>query len=197
MFHYGLTSHLAGKRWRFSVKKLIVAALAVVALAASATMVYAGSGGIPAKYTAISVTNPNNPAQVSHKLVREKTPLAVYEQHITALNNCDWLGLMQQYPDQYALRQSGAGALVQGRLAAAATFAGFVKPHAVGGLCGGTFTAVSVQITDETVAVSWAFNAPFLAVPYYGADAYITDDGLMVSMVSTFDGTQLQFKSGE
>jgi hypothetical protein len=146
------------------------------------------------KYTAISVANPNNPAQVSSKLVREKTPYAVYEQHITALNNCDWLGLMQQYPDQYQLRQSGEGALVSGRLAAAATFAGFVKPHADGGLCGGKFTALSLQITDETVAVSWVFNAPFLAVPYYGADAYITDDGLMVSMVSTFDGTQLQYK---
>ena len=131
---------------------------------------------------------------MSSKLVREKTPYAVYLQHITALNNCDWLGLMQQYPDQYQLRQGGEGALVSGRLEAAATFAGFVKPEADGGLCGGTFSALSVQITDETVAVSWVFNAPYLAVPYYGADAYITDDGLMVSMVSTFDGSQLQYK---
>jgi hypothetical protein len=178
------------------VKKLIVAVLVVVALAGSATAVYASSGSWDHhKYTAIAVANPNNPAQVSSKLVREKTPYAVYLQHITALNNCDWLGLMQQYPDQYTLRQSGKGALVSGRLAAAATFAGFVKPHAVGGLCGGTFTALSMSITDETVAVSWVFNAPFLAVPYYGADAYITDDGLLVSMVSTFDGTQLQYKS--
>lgn len=177
------------------MKKLIVVALVVVALAASATAAYAGSGGKdPHKYTAISVTNPNNPAQVSNKLVREETPFKVYEQHIKALNACDWKGLMQQYPDSYQLRQGGLGAIVKGRLAAAATFAGFVKPHAVGGLCGGTFTAVSMQITDETVAVSWVFNAPFLAVPYYGADAYITDDGLMVSMVSTFDGNQLQFK---
>lgn len=177
------------------LKKLIVAALVVVALAGSVTAVYAGSGwNDHHKYTAISVTNPNNPSQVSHKLVREKTPLDVFKQHITALNNCDWLGLMQQYPDQYTLRQGGPGAIVKGRLAAAATFAGFVKPHASGGLCGGTFTTVSMTITDETVAVSWAFNAPFLAATYYGADAYITDDGLMVAMVSTFDGGQLQFK---
>ena len=175
------------------MKRLILAALVVVALAASATLAYAGSGGIPAKYTAISVTNPNNPAQVSDQLVREKTPLAVYEQHITALNNCDWAGLLQQYPDQYQLRLPGGG-LVSGRLEAAATFAGFVKPHDAGGLCGITFSALSMQITDGTVAVSWVANSPFLAVPYYGADAYITDDGLMVSMVSTFDGTQLQFK---
>jgi hypothetical protein len=37
-------------------------------------------------------------------------------------------------------------------------------------------------------------NADFLAEPYRGADAYITDDGLMVSMVSTFDGAELKFK---
>ena len=177
------------------MRRVIVAALVIVALAASATVAYAGSGGWDHhKYTAISVTNPNNPAQVSDKLVREKTPLKVFQQHIKALNACDWLGLMRQYPDSYQLRQGGPGAIVKGRLAAAATFAGFVKPHADGGLCGGTFSTVSMQITDETVAVSWVFNAPYLAVPYYGADAYITDDGLMVSMVSTFDGGQLQFK---
>lgn len=177
------------------MKKVIVAILVVVALAGSATAVYAHSGGFEhQKYTAISVTNPNNPSQVSSTLVREKTPYRVYLQHITALNNCNWLGLMEQYPDQYTLRQSGAGALVSGRLAAAATFAGFVKPEAQGGLCGGKFTALSMSITDETVAVSWVFNASFLKVPYYGADAYITDDGLMVSMVSTFDGSQLQYK---
>ncbi len=175
------------------MKKLIPALVVVVALMASATVAYAGSGGLPAKYTALSVANPNHPSQVSSQLVREKTPLAVFEQHITALNNCDWLGLMQQYPDQYTLRQGGPGALVSGRLEAAATFAGFVKPHSAGGLCGGTFTTVSMSITDNTVAVSWVFNAPYLAVPYYGADAYITDNGLMVSMVSTFDGNQLQF----
>jgi hypothetical protein len=181
------------------VKRIIVAALVVLALAASATVAYAGSGAGSGgkdhhRWTAIPVTNPNNPAEVSRKLVREKTPFKVYEQHINALNACDWKGLMQQYPDQYTLRQGGPGAIVTGRLAAAATFAGFVKPHAAGGLCGVTFTAVSMSIIDETVAVSWVANAPFLAVPYYGADAYITDDGLMVSMVSTFDGTQLQFK---
>jgi hypothetical protein len=176
------------------MRRIVVALLLTIALLASATVVYAGSGKVPGPghYTAITVTNPNNPADVSSKLVREKTPLAVVAQHLKALNNCDWDGLMAQYPDQYTLRQGGIGALVQGRLAAASTFAGFVKPHADGGLCGGTFTTLSMSIVDETVAVSWVFNAPFLAVPYYGSDAYITDDGLMVAMVSTFDGNQLQ-----
>ena len=145
------------------------------------------------KYTAISVKNPNNPAQVSDKLVREKTPDAVLAQHIKALNACDWKGLMQQYPDSYELRLPG-GTVVKGREAAAATFAGFVKPHAEGGLCGVTFTEESRLVTGGTLAVQWVANAPFLAEPYRGSDAYITDDGLMVSMVSTFDGAELKFK---
>ena len=114
-------------------------------------------------------------------------------QHIKALNGCDWKGLMQQYPDSYELRLPG-GTLVKGRLEAAATFAGFVKPHAEGGLCGITFTEVSRQVTAGTIAVTWKADAEFLAEPYFGADAYITDDGLMVSMVSTFDGAELKFK---
>jgi hypothetical protein len=176
--------------------------LSTVALLASAAAVYAGNGNHEGgqhdkdhhtHYTAIAVANPNNPAQVSKKLVREKTPQAVYDQHIKALNNCDWKGLMQQYPDSYQLRLND-GKVIKGRTEAAATFAGFVKPHAQGGLCGITFTKLSQQLTDETLAVSWVANSPFLAEPYYGADAYITDDGLMVSMVSTFDGTALKFK---
>lgn len=144
-------------------------------------------------YTAISVTNPNNPADVSNKLVRESTPDAVLAQHMKALNGCDWKGLMQQYPDSYELRLPG-GTIVKGRQAAAETFAGFVKPHAQGGLCGITFTEESRQVVGGTLAVSWVANADFLAVPYRGSDAYITDDGLMVSMVSTFDGAELEFK---
>jgi ketosteroid isomerase-like protein len=144
-------------------------------------------------YTAISVKNPNNPAEVSGKLVRESSPDAVLAQHMKALNACDWKGLMQQYPDSYELRLPG-GTVVKGRQAAAETFAGFVKPHASGGLCGITFTEESRLVTNGTLAVQWVANADFLAEPYRGSDAYITDDGLMVSMVSTFDGAELKFK---
>jgi ketosteroid isomerase-like protein len=145
------------------------------------------------KYTAISVANPNNTSEVSNKLVREKTADAVLAQHMKALNGCDWKGLMQQYPDSYELRLPG-GTVVKGRAAAAATFAGFVKPHAEGGLCGVTFTEESRLVTGGTLAVQWVANADFLAEPYRGSDAYITDDGLLVSMVSTFDGAELKFK---
>jgi hypothetical protein len=169
-------------------------------LLASAAVAVAGNGkavpgwsGNSRHYTAIAVANPNDPSEISSKLVRERTPYAVYAQHIKALNACDWMGLMAQYPDSYELRLPG-GVIVKGRVETAATFAGFVKPFEDGGLCGITFTEVSRQVTGGTLAVSWVANSPFLAEPYYGADAYITDNGLMVSMVSTFDGSELKFK---
>ena len=68
-------------------------------------------------------------------------------------------------------------------------------PHAEGGLCGITFTEISRQVTGGTLAVTWEANAAFLAEPYRGSDAYITDDGLMVSMVSTFDGAAAQVQA--
>ena len=48
-------------------------------------------------------------------------------------------------------------------------------------------------MTGGTLAVTWEADASFLAEPYQGADAYITDNGLLVSMVSTFDGAELKF----
>jgi len=174
-------------------------ALITVVLLASAAIVSAENGkAVPgwnsnsAKYTAIAVANPNDPSDVSATLVREATPDAVLDQHITALNACDWNGLMQQYPDSYELRLPG-GVVVAGRTEAAAIFAGFVLPPAEGGLCGITFTELSRQVTGGTLAVTWEADASFLAEPYQGADAYITDNGLLVSMVSTFDGAELKF----
>lgn len=142
-------------------------------------------------YTAAAVTNPNT-GEVSDTLVRFDTPDAVLAEHIAALNACDWKRLMAQYPDSYELRLP-AGVVVSGREEAAATFGGFVLPQADGGLCGITFTEEGRQVTGGVLAVNWVANAEFLAEPYRGADAYIVDDGLMVSMVSTFDGAELKF----
>jgi hypothetical protein len=43
-------------------------------------------------------------------------------------------------------------------------------------------------------ATQWVRSAPFLAEPYRGSDAYITRDGYMKAMVSTFDGAALKIK---
>lgn len=46
----------------------------------------------------------------------------------------------------------------------------------------------------DTLVTQWTGNAPFLAEPYKGSDAYITKDGLMQAMVTTFDGGALKMK---
>lgn len=83
---------------------------------------------------------------------------------------------------------------VLGRQAVADLFAGFVLTPDAGGLCGITFSKESRQVINGTLAVQWVANADFLAEPYRGSDAYITDSGLMVSMVTTFDGAELKMK---
>ncbi|MEO7224091.1 MAG: hypothetical protein ABIY37_16620, partial [Devosia sp.] len=63
-----------------------------------------------------------------------------------------------------------------------------------GGLKGLQFTAISSVTIGNTVVTLWEANAPFLAEPYRGSDAYIEKDGLMQAQVSTFDGAALKMK---
>jgi hypothetical protein len=46
----------------------------------------------------------------------------------------------------------------------------------------------------DTFATQWVATADFLAEPYRGSDAYITKNGLMQAMVTTFDGGALKMK---
>ncbi len=143
-------------------------------------------------YTAVSLTNADTGAG-SSELVRQKTAAEVYEEHIRALNACEWEGLMAQYPDQAEIHLPG-GTVVSGRPAIGELFAGFVKTPDQGGLCGITFSEESRVEVAGVLAVQWVANAVFLAEPYRGSDAYVTDDGLMAAMVTTFNGADLKFK---
>ena len=126
-------------------------------------------------------------------LKRQATPKAVVDEHLDALNRCDWTRLMAQYPPDVEIFLPG-GQVVRGRQAVGELFEGFVKPPKDGGLCGVTFESQHVQIVGDTVNVQWRANADFLAAPYLGADAYVTKDGLMQAQVTTFDGAQLKKK---
>ncbi len=126
-------------------------------------------------------------------LVPQATPQAVVDEHLAALNACDWNRLMAQYPDDAEVHLSG-GTVVAGRQAIGALFAGFCKPAAEGGLIGITFTPEHTFVVDGTVNAQWVATTDFLAEPYKGADAYVTRDGLMAAMVSTFEGTDLKMK---
>ena len=126
-------------------------------------------------------------------LKRQATPKAVVDEHLDALNRCDWTRLMAQYPPEVELFLPG-GQVVKGRGEVGQLFEGFVKPFKDGGLCGLTFESEHVQIVGDTVNVQWRATADFLAAPYRGADVYVTHDGLMRAQVTTFDGSQLKRK---
>jgi hypothetical protein len=126
-------------------------------------------------------------------LKKQASPQAVIDEHMDALNKCDWNRLMAQYPENYQLNLPD-GVIVQGREAAAKVFADFVKPHEQGGLCGIKFSPEHTFVVGETLNIQWKAEADFLAEPYKGSDAYETHDGLMAAMVSTFRGTDLKMK---
>jgi hypothetical protein len=108
-------------------------------------------------------------------------------EHVAALNACDVDRLMAQYPSTIAILLPG-GATAEGRTDVRALFEGFCA-----GLNGIEFAAVKSWTVGKTVNVQWVATAPFLAAPYYGADAYVTHAGLLEAQVSTFDAAELQF----
>lgn len=128
------------------------------------------------------------------RLVRQPTPEAVVAEHVDALNKCNVDRLMAQYPKTVAILLPG-GVTVEGRTGVRALFEGLCKPLAAGGLNGIQFAAIKSWTVGKTVNVQWVATAPFLAAPYYGADAYVTHNGLLAVQVSTFDAAELQFVS--
>jgi hypothetical protein len=123
----------------------------------------------------------------------QPTAQAVVNEHLEAINRCDWNRLMAQYPDDVEFFLPG-GQLKKGRAEVAELFRGFVKPVAQGGLCGLKFETEHTFVVGDTINVQWKATAAFLAEPYRGADAYETKNGLMQAQVTTFDGTALKMK---
>jgi hypothetical protein len=118
---------------------------------------------------------------------------AVLDEHLDALNHCDWNRLVAQYPEDAQINLPG-GTVVTGRAAIGDLFAGFCKDPKDGGLKGISFKVEQSTTIGDTFAAQWVATAPFLMEPYKGSDAYITKDGMMQAMVSTFDGSALKMK---
>jgi hypothetical protein len=118
---------------------------------------------------------------------------AVVDEHLDAINNCDWNRLMAQYPEnvEFFLPK---GEVVRGRPAVGELFRNFVKPAKDGGLCGMKFVTEHAFTVDGTINVQWVATADFLAEPYKGADAYVTKDGLMWAQVTTFRSDEIKMK---
>jgi SnoaL-like domain len=124
---------------------------------------------------------------------KQPSAQAVLDEHLDALNKCDWDRIVAQYPDDAQINLPG-GAIVKGRAAIGEMFARFCKDSKDGGLKGITFKVENSTTIGDVLATQWVATAPFLLEPYKGSDAYITKNGLMQAMVSTFDGGALKMK---
>lgn len=123
----------------------------------------------------------------------QPTPQAVVDEHVEALNACDWNRIMAQYPDDVVFMLPGAVA-VEGRGEIGKLFTGFCKARADGGFNGLTVIPEKVVAIGDTISVTWRMEADFLTEPYKGSDAYVTKDGLMQLQVTTFDPTDMKMK---
>jgi SnoaL-like protein len=126
-------------------------------------------------------------------LKKQPNAQAVLDEHFEALNKCDWNRLLAQYPEDAQINLPN-GAIVKGRAAIGDLFVGFCKEPKDGGLNGIHFAVEHSTPIENTFATQWVATAPFLAEPYKGSDAYITHDGFMQAMVTTFDGAALKMK---
>jgi hypothetical protein len=124
---------------------------------------------------------------------RQATPKAVVDEHLDAINTCDWQRIMAQYPNEVQFFLPG-GQVVKGREAIGELFRNFLRPVKDGGLCGLKFETENSFAVGDTINLQWVAKADFLAEPYRGADAYVTKDGLMWAQVTTFDGAQMKKK---
>jgi hypothetical protein len=124
---------------------------------------------------------------------KQPTPQAVIAEHFAALGACDWQRVVAQYSENAEFLLPG-GSTVKGRKAIGEMFTNFLKPHAQGGFCGMKTIPEEMTMIGGTVNVVWRIEAPFLAEPYRGSEAYETKDGLMVAQVSTFDPGAMKMK---
>jgi hypothetical protein len=127
------------------------------------------------------------------KQVTQPTAQKVVMEHLAAFNACDWKRLMAQFPENVEFFLPG-GEVVRGRKAVGEMFSKIVKPPAQGGVCGIKVTVEHTFVVDGVFNIQWRADAPFLAEPYRGADAYETKDGLMAAQVTTFDAGAMKMK---
>ena len=126
-------------------------------------------------------------------LKAQPTPQAVVDEHIDALNRCDWNRLMAQYPENAEIFLPG-GQVMKGREQVGEMFRNAVKPFKDGGLCGVIFKPEHTFAVGGTINAQWSASGDMLAEPYLGSDAYVTKDGYMAAMVTTFDHSQMKAK---
>src|SRR5665213_239017 len=138
----------------------------------------------PAPATGAQTLPPKKPQPTLQKVMAE---------HFAAFNSCDWNRLMAQYADDMAFF-SKDGAVVTGRQAIGDMFKGALKPHSEGGFCGAKLTPLQTIVVGNTVNVIWRADAPFLAEPYKGSEAFEICNGLLAAQVTTLDPPAMKMK---
>lgn len=141
------------------------------------------------------VANPHT-GERSSALLAQTGVIAVYEEHIRALNAGEWEGQLCQFPNSAEVHLKD-GVVLRGRSEIGRFIADGVRPRAEGGVLGLQFSERSRLRVGNTLVVHWTADADFLAQPYLGSDAYVTDGRYMVSMVTTFDPDGLAFARQE
>ena len=136
---------------------------------------------------------PQNGSGKLPPLKKQPNPKAIVDEHLDALNHCDWNRVMAQYPANVEFFLPG-GQVIKGRQQVGDLFRDAVKPFKEGGICGITFEPEHTFAVGDTLNIQWKATADGLAEPYRGADAYVTKDGYMAAMVTTFDASQLKRK---
>jgi hypothetical protein len=172
-----------------------IASVFAVGLVTATAMTVSASDSVSVDDLTSSDQNSELPSDNANEpvLVRQPSPALVVKEHLSALNACDLDRLMAQYPNKAEINYPD-GVVLIGREQLRASFADFVKPYGQGGLCGITFTPEHISKVGGTINVQWRVDAPFLAEPYRGSDAYETKDGLMYAQVTTFRSEDLKFK---
>jgi hypothetical protein len=127
------------------------------------------------------------------ELKKQPSAQAVLHEHLDALNHCDWNRLVAQFPDDAQVNLPG-GTIIKGRKGIGDLFTVLCKDPKDGGLKGITLEPEQTTAIGDTFVTQWVVTAPFLAEPYKGSDAYVTKDGYMQAMVTTFDGTALKMR---
>ena|ERR1700733_6311529 len=127
------------------------------------------------------------------ELKKQPSAQAVLNEHLDALNHCDWNRLVAQFPDDAQVNLPG-GVIIKGRKGIGDLFATVCKDPKDGGLKGFTLEPEQTTAIGDTFVTQWVVTAPFLTEPYKGSDAYVTKDGYMQAMVTTFDGAALKMR---
>jgi hypothetical protein len=136
----------------------------------------------------IAIANAGMVAHATPKFDKQPHPESVFAEHWEALNDCDVDRLMAQYPENVVLVLPNGNQFV-GREDARDLFSDFCADGPVF-----EFTELSSWTVGKTVIVQWVLTNPdILCEEYYGADAFITKNGLLAAQVATFNGDDLKF----